>query len=30
VAEWARVKQGRICEIKVLYDPRGLAQAFGL
>jgi ketosteroid isomerase-like protein len=30
VAEWARVKQGRISEIKLLYDPRGFAQAFGL
>ena len=30
VAEWARVDGGRISEIKLLYDPRGFAKAFGL
>lgn len=30
VAEWARVDRGRIFEIKLLYDPRGFAKAFGL
>jgi ketosteroid isomerase-like protein len=30
VAEWARVDKGRISAIKLLYDPRGFAKAFGL
>jgi ketosteroid isomerase-like protein len=30
VAEWARVQGGRIADIKLLYDPRGFAKAFGL
>jgi ketosteroid isomerase-like protein len=30
VAEWPRVEDGRIAEIKLLYDPRGFARAFGL
>lgn len=30
VAEWARVEEGRISDIKLLYDPRGFAKAFGL
>jgi len=30
VAEWARVTQGRFADIKLLYDPRGFAKAFGL
>jgi len=30
VAEWARVENGRISELKLLYDPRGFAKAFGL
>jgi hypothetical protein len=30
VAEWARVDKGRISRIKLLYDPRGFAKAFGL
>ena len=30
VAEWARVEKGTIAGIKLLYDPRGFAKAFGL
>jgi hypothetical protein len=30
VAEWARADNGRIAELKLLYDPRGFAKAFGL
>jgi ketosteroid isomerase-like protein len=30
VAEWARVQDGRISDIKLLYDPRDFATAFGL
>ena len=30
VAEWARVDRGRISEIRIFYDPRGFANAFGL
>ena len=30
VAEWTRVTEGRISNIKLLYDPRGFAKAFCL
>jgi ketosteroid isomerase-like protein len=30
VAEWAQVENGRISELKLLYDPRGFAKALGL
>jgi ketosteroid isomerase-like protein len=30
VAEWARVDRGRISELRIFYDPRGFAKAFGL
>jgi ketosteroid isomerase-like protein len=30
VAEWARVERGRIAELRIFYDPRGFAKAFGL
>ena len=30
VAEWAKVSNGKITEIKIYYDPREFAKAFGM
>ena len=30
MADWLTVRDGKICEQKLYYDPRGFAEAFGL
>jgi hypothetical protein len=30
MVDWLTVRDGKLCEQKLFYDPRGFAQAFGL